>query len=40
MGEQKINGVELVEISSEKIRVIQERLKVAQDRQKSYIDVR
>ena len=39
MGERKINSVELVEITSKKIRVIRERLKVAQDRQKSYTDV-
>ena len=32
VGERKINNVELVEISSEKIRIIQERLKMAQDR--------
>ena len=31
MGKRKMNSVELVEISSEKIRVIRERLKVAQD---------
>ena len=40
VGERKINNVELVEISSEKIRIIRERLKVAQDQQKSYVDVR
>ena len=40
VGERKIHSVELVEISSEKIRVIRERLKMAQDRQKSYADVR
>ena len=34
------NNLELVEVSSEKIRIIRERLKVAQDRQKSYADVR
>ena len=38
MGERKINNVELVEVTSEKIRVIRERLKVAQNRQKSYAD--
>ena len=31
VGERKINDVELVEISSEKIRIVRERLKVAQD---------
>ena len=40
IGERKINDLELVEISSEKIRIIRERLKVAQDQQKSYVDVR
>ena len=30
--------MELVEVTSEKIRVIREKLKVAQDRQKSYAD--
>ena len=32
VGERKINDVELVEIFSEKIRIVRERLKVAQDR--------
>ena len=40
MGEGKINDMELIEISSEKIRIVRERLKVAQDRQKSYADNR
>ena len=40
MGERKINNLELIEVFSEKIRIIRERLKVAQDRQKSYADVR
>ena len=40
MNERKINNLELIEVSSEKIRIIRERLKVAQDRQKSYADVR
>ena len=31
VGERKINSVELVKVTSKKIRVIQERLKVAQD---------
>ena len=39
-GERKINNLELIEVSSEKIHIIRERLKVAQDRQKSYADVR
>ena len=40
VGERKINNLELVEVSLKKIRIIRERLKVAQDRQKSYADVR
>ena len=40
VGEQKINDMELIEISSEKIRIVRERLKIAQDRQKSYANVR
>ena len=40
VGERKINNLELIEVSSEKIRIIRERLKVAQARQKSYADVR
>ena len=36
MGAQKLNDLELVEITSEKIRIIQDMLKVALDRQKSY----
>ena len=38
--QRKINNLELIEVSSEKIRIIRERLKVTQDRQKSYADVR
>ena len=40
MRERKINDMELIEISFEKIRIVRERLKVAQDRQKSYADNR
>ena len=40
MGERKINDMELIEISFEKIRIVRERLKVAQDRQKSYVNNR
>ena len=39
-GERKINDVELVKISSKKIRIVRERLKAAEDQQKSYADVR
>ena len=37
-GEQKLNDVELIETTSKKIKIIQERLKTAQNRQKSYAD--
>ena len=39
-GEQKLNDVELIEVTSKKIRIIRERLKIAQDRQKSYVKTR
>ena len=32
--------MELIEVTFEKIRIIQERLKIAQNRQKSYADIR
>ena len=40
VSEQKLNDVELIEMTSKKIRIIRERLKIAQDRQKSYADTR
>ena len=40
VGEQKLNDVELIEITFEKIQIIRERLKTDQDRQKSYADTR
>ena len=40
VGERKVNDVELVEVTSKKIQIIQERLKTAQDQQKSYADIR
>ena len=40
VGERKLNDVELIEVTTEKIRTIRERLKTAQDRQKSYADTR
>ena len=40
VGEQKLNDVELIEVTSEKIQIIRDRLKIAQDRQKSYADTR
>ena len=40
VGERKLNDVELIETTSEKIKIIRERLKITQDRQKSYADTR
>ena len=40
VGERKLEDVKLIEATSEKIKIIQERLKVAQDWQKSYVDTR
>ena len=40
VGEQKLNDLELIEVASEKIRIIRERLKIAQDCQKSCADTR
>ena len=40
MSKQKQDDVELIETTSEKIKIIRERLKVAKDRQKSYADTR
>ena len=40
VGERKLDDVELIEVTSEKIRIIQDRLKTTQDRQKSYTDTR
>ncbi|KAL0540954.1 hypothetical protein IC582_020980 [Cucumis melo] len=38
VGERKLVGPELVQITSENVKIIRERLKTAQDRQKSYAD--
>ena len=38
VGEKKLENVELIEATLEKINVIQDRLKVAPNRQKSYAD--
>ena len=38
VGEQKLDDVEFIEITLEKIQIIRDRLKTAQDRQKSYKD--
>ena len=40
VGERKLNDIELIEVTSERIRIIRESLKTAQDRQKSYADNR
>ena len=40
VGEQKLNDVELIELTYEKIQIIRERFKIAQDLQKSYVDTR
>ncbi|CAH9134354.1 unnamed protein product [Cuscuta epithymum] len=40
VGEAKLEGIELVEITKAKVRIIRDRLKAAQDRQKSYADKR
>ena len=38
VGEQKLDDVELIEVTSKKVQIIKDKLKVAQDRQKSYAD--
>ena len=40
IGERKLLGPELVQLTVEKIALIKERLKAAQSRQKSYVDNR
>ena len=40
MGERKLVGPELVQVTSDNIKLIWENLKIAQDRQKSYADKR
>ena len=40
MGERKLIGPELVQMTTDKIKVIRDNLKIAQDRQKSYADKR
>ena len=40
VGERKLENVELIEATSEKIKIIRDRLKATQDRQKSYADTR
>ena len=38
VGERKLLGPDFVQVTTEKIRLIQERLKTTQSRQKSYVD--
>ena len=38
VGEQKLNDVELIEITLKIIQIIRDRLKVTQDRPKNYAD--
>jgi hypothetical protein len=40
IGDQKLYGTELVQVTMEKVRTIRDRIKAAQDRQKKYVDVR
>ena len=40
VGERKLFGPEIIEITTDKVKVIRERIKQAQDRQKSYADNR
>jgi len=40
LGDRKLNGLEMVQITTEKVKIIKDRMKAAQDRQKSYADVR
>jgi len=39
VGDIKLYGVELVQITTEKVRIIKDRMKVAQDRHKKYADI-
>ena len=40
VGERRLVGLELVHITSEKVKVVRDNLKTARDRQKSYVDNR
>ena len=40
LSEKKIIGLDLIQETEEKFKIIRERLKVATDRQKSYVDMR
>jgi hypothetical protein len=39
VGDKKLYGAELIQITTEKVRIIKDRIKVAQDRQKKYADI-
>jgi len=39
VGDKKLYRAELVQITTEKVRIIKDRMKVAQDRQKKYADI-
>jgi hypothetical protein len=40
VGDRKLYGAELIQITTEKVRIIKDRMKVAHDRQKKYADIR
>ena len=40
VGERRLIGPELVQITLDKIQIVRDRLKIARDRQKSYVDKR
>ena len=40
VGERKLENIELIKAISENIKIIRNRLKMAEDRQKSYADIR
>jgi len=40
VGERKLLGPEMVQLTTDKVRVIRKRMKEAQDRQNSYVDSR
>jgi len=40
LGDIKLHGAKLVQITTEKVRIIKDQMKVAQDRQKKYADIK
>ena len=38
VGERRLVGLKLVQITSEKVKVVRDNLKIARDRHKSYVD--